>query len=112
MSRDRWYRLRDDADGLTLARRLPVRFDLAVSTQLPAAHKDRIAHQVRQDIWRALRGLRGFAPAVRVRATPGGLAITAGGQVSGQFPRSQAEARLRAVLEDAGNRARWVRCAT
>ncbi|WP_272009399.1 hypothetical protein [Roseovarius sp. ZX-A-9] len=110
MSHDRWHMLRGEG-ALTLSRRLPVRFDLAVSTQLPEARMGRIAHQVRQDIWRALRGLRGFAPAVRVERTPAGLNVTAGGQVACRFPRAEAEARLHAVLENAGNRARWLRCA-
>ncbi|QIE47350.1 hypothetical protein G5B38_18485 [Pseudohalocynthiibacter aestuariivivens] len=111
MSRNRWHMLRDD-DSVTLARRVPVRFDLVVRTKLPAARKDRIAHQIRQDLWRALRGLRGFAPAVQVTDTQDGLTIAAGGEVSGRFPQAEAESRLRAVLEDAANRARWVRCAT
>lgn len=109
MARDRWHILRDGA-GLTLARRLPVRLDLAVSTQMPAMGKLRLARQVRQDIWRALRGLRGFAPVVQVADAPGGaLTLTAGGQVEGGLARAPFEARLRDVLENRANRARWTR---
>jgi len=32
--------------------------------------------------------------------------------VAGRYPRAQAEALLRGVLEDTRNRARWVRCAS
>ncbi|MEO3415618.1 hypothetical protein AAFO92_13255 [Roseovarius sp. CAU 1744] len=110
MPRNRWHILRD-GDVLTLARRLPVRFDLAVSTTLQGGSRLRIARQVRQDVWRALSNLRGFAPAVRVTRIASGLEVTAGGQVAGRFPREQAEARIDAVLNDPANRARWIRWA-
>ncbi|WP_306115386.1 MULTISPECIES: hypothetical protein [unclassified Roseovarius] len=110
MSRDRWHILRD-GDVLTLARRLPVRFDVSASTRLPDGSRGRVARQVRQDIWRALRGLRGFAPVVRVTRTSEGLEVTAGGQAAGRFPRAHAEAQIAAVLQDPENRARWMRWA-
>ena len=110
MSRSRWHILRED-DALTLARRVPVRFDLEVRTVLPKGNKLRIAHQVRQDVWRALQSVRGFAPAVRVVEKDGELSIMAGGQVDGQIARGVTEARIAAVLENPSNRARWVRWA-
>ena len=110
MRRNRWHILEEDG-ALILARRVPVRFDLAVVTSLPRGGKRRVAQQVRQDIWRALRHLRGFAPAVRVAEGPDGLIVTAGGQVDGAFPLGQAEARIAEVLEDRANRARWMRWA-
>ncbi|WP_101067378.1 hypothetical protein [Roseovarius salinarum] len=111
MRRNGWHILRDDA-GLTMARQLPVRFDLAVHTRFPACDRLRLARQVRQDVWRALRGLRGFAPAVRVVATGHGFEVTAGGRLDGAGPRDAAQARIAAVLEDPGRRARWLRWAT
>ncbi len=105
-----WHILRDGA-ALTLARRVPVRFDLAVRTHLAADRRLRAAQQVRQDVWRALKSLRGFSPVVRVERVEHGLAVTAGGQVDGPFARDSAEARIADVLEDPVNRARWVRCA-
>ncbi len=110
MPRNRWHILRDET-VLTLARRLPVRFDLSVSTQLPDGSRLRVAQQVRQDIWRALQHLRGFAPVVRVERIEGGLEVTAGGQVAGVFPRAQAEASIADVLNDPRKRARWTRWA-
>ncbi|MFD1160046.1 hypothetical protein [Roseovarius aestuarii] len=110
MSRGRWHILRDDT-VLTLARRVPVRFDLSASTRLPDGSRLQLAQQVRQDIWRALQGLKGFTPVVRVERVASGLKVTAGGQVAGVFPRLQAEARIAEVLEDPKNRARWVRWA-
>lgn len=109
MARNGWHILREDG-ALTLARRLPVRFDLAVETRLPPARKLRIAQQVRQDMWRALRGLRGFAPAVTVREDGSGLRVIAGGQVDGPWP-DDTELRIAELLASPRNRARWVRWA-
>lgn len=110
MSRNRWHILREEGT-LTLARRLPVRFDLQVRTVLPVARKLRLAHQVRQDMWRALRDQRGFAPVVRVAEENGVLVVTAGGQVDGAFARAEAEARIAHVLYNPENRRRWIRWA-
>lgn len=106
--RDSWHILCEDG-VLTMARRLPVRFDLAVETTLPGGSVRRIAHQVRQDVWRRLRGLRGFAPAVRVAVEDGRLRVTAGGQVDGVVNRAHAEAAIADVLENPAHRARWAR---
>lgn len=109
MSRDRWQVIEEEGGALIMARRWPLRFDLAVSTQLPDGGRRWIAHQVRQDVWRALRGLRGFVPAVRVLRRAGGLCVTAGGEVAGRFDRGHAEACITDVLEDRSNRTRWLR---
>ncbi|WP_294613967.1 hypothetical protein [uncultured Roseovarius sp.] len=108
MGRDRWHEV-EEAGALVVARRWPVRFDLAVVTVLPRGGRRFLAHQVRQDMWRALQGLRGFVPAVRVTRTAGGLEVVAGGEVRGRFDRAHAEARIAAVLDDEANRARWQR---
>ena len=110
MTQPRWHILRD-GNALTLARRLPVRFDLAARTHLPKGAKLRIAQQVRQDVWRALRDLRGFAPVVRVADCAEGLEVTAGGQVDGRFARAVAEHQIAEVLENPAHRARWTRWA-
>lgn len=108
MRRDRWHVIEEEGGALVMARRWPLRFDLAVSAQLPDAGRRWIAHQLRQDLWRALRGIRGFAPAVRVVRHTGGLCVTAGGEVAGRFDRAHAEARIAAMLADRANRARWL----
>ncbi|MET4101266.1 hypothetical protein ABIE58_000683 [Roseovarius sp. MBR-78] len=107
MGRDRWHVI-DEGGALTLARRVPVRFDLAAEAVI-AGHvgRRRLAHLVRQDMWRALRHLRGFAPVVRVARVPGGLHVRAGGAVAGRFARAQAEARIAALLADPARVARW-----
>lgn len=107
MSRSTWH-FQDEDGALVLARRLPVRFDLAVEAELPRCGRRRLARQVRQDMWRALQGLRGFSPAVRVEPAGEMLRVTAGGQVDGAFPKAKAEEKLREVLSDRNNRIRWV----
>ncbi|QGX97789.1 hypothetical protein EI983_05655 [Roseovarius faecimaris] len=109
MARNHWHILHDDG-ALTVARRVPVRFDLAVSTRLPMGRKLRLAQQVRQDLWRLLRGLRGFAPVVRVEEQSGGLLLTAGGQVDGDWP-AETESQIAALLACPARRARWLRWA-
>lgn len=106
MGRGRWHVI--EAEGaLTLARRLPVRFDLVAETVLPdAVGRRRLAHLVRQDLWRMLRRLRGFAPAVRVRRVAAGLHVVAGGGVAGPVPPG-AQARVAWLLDDPRHRARW-----
>ena len=108
MSRTEWHILREDG-ALTLARRLPVRFDLSVEAVLPRCGKQRLAVQVRQDMWRLLQRLPGFSPVVRVEEAGQGLRVIAGGQVARKpFPKAECEAKLREMLADGKNRSRWV----
>ena len=68
----------------------------------------RLAHQIRQDIWRACRATRGFVPVVQVSTDGSQTAIRAGGSLttrSGHIPAI--EARIAAVLDDENNRRRW-----
>ncbi|MEI4231994.1 hypothetical protein [Roseovarius sp. D22-M7] len=106
MGRDRWHVIDEDG-ALTVARRLPVRFDLAVEQDLPEASRTRVAHRLRQDMWRELQDLRGFAPAVQVWRVAGGLRVKAGGAVAARFARGAAEARIAALLQDPARVARW-----
>jgi hypothetical protein len=106
-----WHTLREDGK-LTLSRRVPARFDFAAKTVISggaALRKGRLATQVRQDMWRALQSLRGFAPVVRITVLGDDLEITAGGAVEGRFPKAQSEARVSEVLECPARRSRWVR---
>jgi hypothetical protein len=99
--------MRED-NAVIVARRLPVRFDVAVSAAFPDARALRLAHQVRQDLWRTLRDIRGFAPVVEIASDGQGLRITAGGAVAGPVPRAQTEARIATLLADPATRARWL----
>lgn len=130
MARKRWHVLRcETGQTLTLARQVPVRFDVRAETLLPAGSALRLAHQIRQDVWRALRMVRGFSPAVHLRAQAGGWHVTAGGRLSALGSGSEsgpgtglvsgpaaglvhvARTRIEDVLEDPARRARWIRCA-
>lgn len=110
MGRNAWHILKDD-QSVTVARRVPARFDVASEATLPSAHKLRVAQQVRQDLWRALQGQPGFSPVVEVRDVDGALAIRAGGQCDRAVARETLEDRIAEVLNDASKRARWVRYA-
>ncbi|KIC11488.1 hypothetical protein RA19_05445 [Leisingera sp. ANG-M1] len=107
MTRASWHITRTDS-ALTLSRRLPAQFDVAVETVLPAADPLRLAHQIRQDMWRKLQSLRGFSPVVEITAHGQGLRVRAGGQVMGRVPFNAA-GLIADVLEHPGNRARWLR---
>ena len=111
--RDGWHLLREGS-VLTLTRRVPARFDLSASTVLPLSGRvvgrARLAHQLRQDVWRCLRDLRGFWPVVRIERREDALRVTVGGAVEGARPPvALAEARLADLLADPAKRARWLR---
>jgi len=101
----RWHVLRDGA-RLVLARRVPARFDVAAQTMLPLMSRGRLAHQVRQDLWRALQDLRGFSPVIEVTRMADHLHLRAGGQVACMVP-SGVEMRIAEVIENPANRSRW-----
>jgi hypothetical protein len=103
----RWFVLRDGA-SLTLARHLPARFDIGVAAEFPNMGKLRLAQQVRQDMWRALRDVRGFSPVVHVEEQDRGLRLRAGGRLSGPAPRAGLEHRIAGLLACPRNRARWL----
>ncbi|NVK15615.1 MAG: hypothetical protein HWE35_15700 [Rhodobacteraceae bacterium] len=110
MTRTPWHITRTDST-LTLSRRVPARFDVAAETVLPSGDPLRLAHQIRQDMWRKLQRLRGFAPVVKITVAGQGLRVRAGGQVAGRVP-ANAAAQITEVLENPARRARWVRHAT
>ena len=106
MSRRGWHILREDRT-LTLARHLPARFDFGVEAQFETMGKLRLAQQVRQDMWRALRDVRGFSPVVHVEEQDHGLRLRAGGRVEGPAPRASLENTVAGLLACPRNRARW-----
>lgn len=103
----RWHILREDA-ALTVARRLPLRFDFTVERRFPRCSRLLLASQIRQDMWRAFQNLKGFAPVVRVEAEGDELRVTAGGQVDGAFPRARSVEKLAALLDESARRDRWI----
>ena len=93
---------------MTVSRALPARFDVSARAEFPLVARARLAHQIRQDMWRKLQRLRGFCPAVRVTAQPGGVAVLAGGAVEGPIT-DRARAQVGELLADPALRDRWVR---
>ncbi|MGI3183460.1 hypothetical protein [Nioella aestuarii] len=106
MTARRWHILREGT-SLTLARHLPARFDIGVVSEFEKMGKLRLAQQVRQDMWRALRDVRGFSPVVHVEEHDHGLRLRAGGRVEGPAPRAGLEITIASVLACPRNRARW-----
>ena len=104
-----WWERRD-GDRFAIARRLPLRWDVAADAVLPDLGRRRLAHAVRQDLWRALRDLRGFAPAVEVTRRDGACHVWAGGAVDGAVAPALA-GRVAAVLDCPVRRIGWIRAA-
>ena len=99
----------EEGARLTLSRRLPARFDVVADSRLPDAPARSVALQVRQDLWRRLRHVRGFQPVVEVTRGEGGLHLRAGGAVdAARFARAPIEAEIAALLASAPHRARWI----
>ncbi len=93
--------------AVTLCRHLPPRFDFCVTAWLPIGDPVRLAHQIRQDMWRALQSLRGFSPVVKLLASDGGWQVMAGGRAAAAVPPLVID-RLEALLSCASARRRWV----
>ena len=104
-----WHILRDGS-ALTLTRHLPVRFDVEARTHLPRMGRLRLASQIRQDIWRALQSQRGFSPVVEVTAGEDNVGVRAGGRIEARrFDRVRLQGLISDVLDNPGNRQRWLR---
>lgn len=95
---------------VTVCRHLPARFDVSAQTQLAGGDALRLAMQIRQDMWRALRNLRGFSPVVQITSTDGQLEVRAGGRIMGHAT-ANVEAKILMVLQNSENRERWLKCA-
>lgn len=109
MTQGMWH-TQKDGDVVTLARVLPARFDVSATASFPMLARTRLAHQIRQDMWRALRNIRGYSPVVRVERCDTGLRVTAGGRVPQPISKHIAE-RVESLLSDEDLRARWIKCA-
>lgn len=106
MARNDWHILRDDT-RLTLARQVPVRFDVSAETVLPDGCRLAIARQVRQDLWRRLQGQRGFSPVIEVTREGDRCHVRAGGRIEGRFAKARLEAEIADLLAEPKTRARW-----
>lgn len=104
-----WYE-HDEGKTYVLSRHLPPRFDISACAKFPLLRKSRLAHQVRQDVWRALQGVRGFSPVIRIDTFSDHMVLTAGGPCAHSTAHTQQV--LETVLSDQAKRARWIKCAT
>ena len=107
MARDRWHILRDGT-RYTVSRHLPPRFDVVAQAAFPAVDPGRLARQVRQDMWRMLKDLRGFSPVVQIDTQSGGMTLLAGGRVAPDLATSRISRKIEALLNDPGHRRRWI----
>lgn len=105
---DTWHRWRDEEGAWIEARHWALRWDVEASTTLPRVREDRLARAVRQDLWRSLRDLRGFRPAVKVSTGANEVTLTVGGQIDCTYPPAKTKARIAELLENPSIRARWV----
>ena len=115
MAHSNWHIQRAPGQ-VTLSRQLPARFDVqaAISLRLQPGQGlslSRVAHQVRQDLWRALQSMRGFSPVVQVTVFEGRAEIIAGGRLPAPIAPNMPD-RILAVLEDPQKQMRWMRHAT
>lgn len=111
----RGWRETETAEGLLHTRdHAPARWDVAVTRAWPAAafSRRRYARQVRQDLWRAARNVRGFVPRVLVAADGAGVRITAGGAMATGRAAPGLADRLADILDNPNNRRRWDRYAS
>lgn len=107
--RNGWHELLDGA-RYVLARDWPPRFDVVACAAFPKVRPSRLAHQVRQDLWRAMKHLRGFSPVLQIVTEDEGLMLWAGGRVLRPTPSDTAE-RIQVLLDNPVHRARWVQWA-
>ena len=106
IKRGNWFEIYD-GPCFTLARRLPVRFDISCEVSMPLMSAPRLAHQIRQDIWRKLQSIRGFLPVVEITDCWAHLHIRAGGELTCPAPFERSGERIFDVLSNRDNQRRW-----
>ncbi len=108
----KWALIEDGTETVLVPQGIAPAWDVAVDRAWPgpvtARARRRIARQVRQDVWRAARGVRGFVPVIRV-AGEDMLEIRAGGRLlaGGNAPERLTGA-ITAIVDDTKNRRRWM----
>lgn len=108
MGRAKWHLKRSETE-LVLARHWPPRFDVQATAQFPIVRRGRLAHQIRQDMWREFQGLRGFSPVIQILSQANRLDVTAGARVDTRtFPRQSIADGIAALLTSPEHRTRWI----
>ena len=93
-------------DLLLVTRRKPVRWDIEARAEFPKAHALRLAHQIRQDMWRELKKIKGFCPAVEIEKGET-LKVRAGGRVA-RHVHPMANGWVEDLLNSDIHRRRWL----
>ena len=109
----RWVIHDDGLSALLCPARGAVRWDIRVRRTIPghaptAQIRARLACQIRQDLWRAVRHVRGFVPLVAVSDNSGVLVLEGGGRLdTASGHRPSLSTALGRVLDDPRNTTRW-----
>ena len=106
IKRGNWFEIYD-GPCFTVARRLPARFDISREVLMPLMSAPRLAHQIRQDMWRKLQSIRGFLPVVEITHRGAHLHIRAGGELTCPAPFERSGDRIFDVLSNRDNHWRW-----
>lgn len=103
------WAVRRAGDTIILSRPGRDRLDLYCETVLPPLRPVVVAHEIRKDLWRCLRRVRGFSPVVALRSDPDGLRVKAGGMLCvPRAPRTWIVAALAGLLDTPEVRSRWI----
>lgn len=111
----RWVTYHDDGLTRVSRARFQVPWVVIAQAQLSQSHgseyRARLAHQVRQDVWRLLRRKRGYLPVIEVEEACGGTAIRVGAPTSCGPLAPRDIDRVTQLLTDLATQARWHRFA-
>jgi len=101
--------MRRTGGSLTLARRWPPRFDVGAEAAFPPVRRAVLAHEIRKDLWRLLREIKGLSPVVEVTYLPHWLHVRAGARADAATrPPPKTSGRIAALLADPALRSRWI----
>ncbi|KMW56109.1 hypothetical protein AIOL_001061 [Candidatus Rhodobacter oscarellae] len=89
-----------------VTRRKPVRWDVSARAEFPPCKALRLAHQIRQDMWRELQKIKGFCPAVEVELGEV-FQVRAGGRVA-RHVHPLASEWVEDLLNSNTHRRRWL----
>ena len=89
-----------------VTRRKPVRWDVQGWAEFTPCHPLRLAHQIRQDLWRELQKIKGFCPAVEITLGDT-FKVRAGGRIQRHIPPRTNE-KIETLLNSSAHRRRWL----
>ena len=93
-------------ERILVTRRKPVRWDVSAQAEFPRCRALRLAHQIRQYMWRELQKIKGFCPAVEIQIG-NTLHVKAGGRVA-RHVHPRASQWVDDLLNSDTHRRRWM----